>query len=457
MAAEKIFMCIDLKSFYASVECVERGLDPMTTNLVVADPTRTEKTICLAASPAIKRHGVPNRCRLFQIPKNIDFIIATPRMRLYIDYSTRIYQIYLKYFSPDDIHVYSVDEAFMDVTHYLSLYNMPIRQLANTILKDIYDSLGLYATCGIGTNLYLAKIALDIMAKHSPDFIGQLDENSYKEQLWDHRPLTDFWMVGRGTVRRLAGIGIYTMRDIAMSDEKMLFRMFGVNAELLMDHAWGIESADISDIKSYQAKSMSLSRGQVLACDYNWSDCRLIVREMCDSLCLELVKAQKVTDSISLTLGFSFGVERRPISKTKKLTVNTSSNRILCEHMMQLFDEIVDKNTYYRRIYIGFNNLEDESMEQMDIFTDPQTMIKDRKLQAAAIAIQSKFGKNALLKGMNLEKASTMIERNGQIGGHRSSVEPEESIGIKGYKDGKEPEGSAPLRGHESSTEWEDV
>ena len=423
---ERTYMCIDMKSFYASVECVERGLDPMTTNLIVADPTRTEKTICLAASPAIKRLGVPNRCRLFQIPKNIDFIIAPPRMQLYINYSARVYEIYLKYFSPEDIHVYSVDEAFMDATHYLSLYNMPVRDLVNVILKDIYDTLGLYATAGIGTNLYLAKIALDIMAKHSPDFIGQLNEESYKRELWDYRPLNDFWMVGRGTVRRLAGVGIYTMRDIAMSDEKMLFRLFGVNAELLMDHAWGIEPTEISDIKNYHALSTSLSRGQVLACDYNWSDCRLIVREMCDALCLELVKHKKVTGCISLTLGFSFGVERRPIAKSRKLTVVTSSNRILCDSMMQLFDEIVDKNIYYRRVYVGFNDLEDENMEQTDIFTDPETMKRDRKLQEAALEIRSKFGKNALLKGMNLEKASTMIERNGQIGGHRSSIDPME-------------------------------
>ncbi len=420
------YICIDLKSFYASVECVERGLDPMTCNLVVADPTRTEKTICLAASPAIKKLGVSNRCRLFQIPKNIDYIIAPPRMQLYINYSARIYGIYLKYFSPEDIHVYSVDEAFMDVTHYLHLYGMSAKELAKKILKDIFDSLGLYATCGIGTNLYLAKIALDIMAKHAPDFIGELDEDSYRKQLWDHRPLTDFWMVGRGTVRRLAGVGIHTMRDIAMADEHMLYRLFGINSELLMDHAWGLEPTQISDIKNYRAKSSSISSGQVLAHDYNWSDLRLIVKEMTELACLDLVKRHLVTDNISLTMGYSFGIDKRPISASRSLSVRTSSNRVLVREMVDLFDAIVDKKLYYRRVYIGFNNLADESFEQTDLFTDLKELKKDHAIQEAALKIQSRYGKNAFLKGMNLEDAGTTIERNGQIGGHRSSVEPME-------------------------------
>lgn len=427
MKAKQQYICIDLKSFYASVECVERGLDPMTCRLVVADPTRTEKTICLAASPAIKKLGVPNRCRLFQIPKSIDYIVAPPRMQLYINYSARIYGIYLKYFSSEDIHVYSVDEAFMDVTHYLHLYGMTARELAQKILKDIFDTLGLYATCGIGPNLYLAKIALDIMAKHAVDFTGELDEDSYRELLWDHRPLTDFWMVGRGTVKRLAGVGIHTMRDIAMADEHLLFRLFGINAELLMDHAWGLEPTTIRDIKNYKAKSTSLSSGQVLACDYNWSDLKLIVKEMTELLCLDLVKHHYVTDNISLTMGFSFGIERRPISASRTLTVRTSSNRVLVKEMTDLFDEIVDRNLYYRRVYIGFNNLVDTSFEQTDLFTDLKDLQRDRQIQEAALKIQSRFGKNAFLKGMNLEEAGTTIERNGQIGGHRSSVEPMES------------------------------
>lgn len=413
------YICIDLKSFYASVECVERGLDPFKVNLIVADPTRTEKTICLAASPAIKALGVPNRCRVFQIPKDIQYIMAPPRMRLYIHYSARVYAIYLKYFAPEDIHVYSVDEAFMDVTHYLSLYKKTVRELAVSILKDIKDTLGLTATCGIGTNLYLAKIALDITAKHADDFIGELTEKTYKEQLWDHQPLTDFWMVGRGTVNRLARVGIFTMRDIAMADEALLFRLFGVNAEILMDHAWGIEPVTMADIKKYRAKSRSISSGQVLARDYNYKDCRLIVKEMCDLLCLELVKQHKITDHIALSLGFSFNLDRRPVSVSEKLTVTTSSNRILTEAMMGLYDRIADPSLYYRRVTLSFDNLKDEEMEQMDLFTDPQVMAKDRKLQQAALDIKERYGKNALLKGMNLEEAGTTIERNGQVGGHR--------------------------------------
>ena len=413
------YICIDLKSFYASVECVERGLDPFKVNLIVADPTRTEKTICLAASPAIKALGVPNRCRVFQIPKDIQYIMAPPRMRLYIQYSARVYAIYLKYFAPEDIHVYSVDEAFMDVTHYLALYKKTTKELAITILQDIKNTLGLTATCGIGTNLYLAKIALDITAKHADDFIGELTEETYKAQLWEHQPLTDFWMVGRGTVNRLARVGIFTMRDIAMADEALLFRLFGVNAEILMDHAWGIEPVTMADIKNYRAKTRSISSGQVLARDYNYKDCRLIVKEMCDLLCLELVKQHKITDHIALMLGFSFNVERRPLSASEKLTVTTSSNRILTEAVIKLFDRIADPNLYYRRVNISFDNLKDEAMEQLDLFTDPQVMAKDRKLQQAAIDIKERYGKNALLKGMNLEEAGTTIERNGQVGGHR--------------------------------------
>ena len=413
------YICIDLKSFYASVECIERGLDPFKTNLVVADPERTEKTICLAASPAIKKLGVPNRCRVFQIPKNIDYIMAPPRMRLYLEYSAKVYAVYLKYFAPEDIHVYSVDEAFMDVTHYLRLYGKTPKELAVMILEDIHETLGLTATCGIGTNLYLAKIALDITAKHASDFIGELDEDRFQKTLWDHLPLTDFWMIGKGTVKRLANVGIFTMRDIAMCDENLLFKLFGVNGELLMDHAWGLEPTTIADIKSYKTKSTSISSGQVLSKDYNYKDCRLIVKEMCDLLCLDLVKARKVTGNISLTLGFSFGLNRKPVSVSETLSVTTSSNRILSKAVLSLYDRIADPNIYYRRVYIFFNHLQDESTEQFDLFTDPEKMEKDRKLQRAAITIKDRFGKNAILKGMSLEDAATTIERNGQVGGHK--------------------------------------
>ena len=427
---ERQYIASDLKSFYASVECHARHLNPLTARLLVADESRTDKTICLAVSPALKAIGVPSRPRLFEAKEKIrlyeaathtkvDYIIAPPRMAEYIRVSAQIYEIYLRYVSEEDIHVYSVDEAFMDVTHYLSLYKKPVRDLAVSILKDIKDTLGLTATCGIGTNLYLAKIALDITAKHADDFIGELTEETYKEQLWDHQPLTDFWMVGRGTVSRLARVGIFTMRDIAMADEALLFRLFGVNAEILMDHAWGIEPVTMADIKKYRAKSRSISSGQVLARDYNYKDCRLIVKEMCDLLCLELVKQHKITDHIALSLGFSFNLDRRPLSVSEKLTVTTSSNRILTEAMMGLFDRIADPALYYRRVNLSFDNLKDEEMEQMDLFTDPQVMAKDRKLQQAALDIKERYGKNALLKGMNLEDAGTTIERNGQVGGHR--------------------------------------
>lgn len=421
-AEDKKYICIDLKSFYASVECVERGLDPMKTNLVVADPGRTEKTICLAVTPAMKQLGVSNRCRVFQIPKNIDYIMAPPRMQLYIDYSARIYGIYLKYFSSEDIHVYSVDEVFIDVTHYLSLYQMIAKELAITVLKDIRQETGLTATVGIGTNMYLAKIALDITAKHSPDFIGILDEESYKRTLWDHKPITDFWMIGRGTAKRLSNIGIHTMGELAQADENLLYKIFGINAELLMDHAWGIEPTTIKDIKDYKPKSTSISRGQVLAREYNYNDCMLIVKEMTELLCLDLVKAHRVTDNVSLMLGYSQGVNKKPDHVSKTLTVTTSSNRLLMDAVIELYIRIADKDAYYRRIAISFNNLKDESMEQFDLFSSSESMEKDRRVQQAALKIKSKYNKNALLKGMNLEDAGTTIERNRQIGGHQAEL-----------------------------------
>lgn len=420
--AGKKYICIDLKSFYASVECIERGLDPMTTNLIVADLSRTEKTICLAVTPAMKRLGVPSRCRVFQIPKNIEYIAAPPRMRLYIEYSARVYGIYLKYFSSEDIHVYSVDEVFIDTTHYLGLYQMIAKELAIEVLKEIKKETGLTATAGIGTNLYLAKIALDVTAKHSPDCIGILDEESYKQLLWKHKPITDFWMIGKGTAKRLESIGITTMGELAQADENLLYRMFGINAELLMDHAWGIETATIEDIKKYKSKSTSISVGQVLSKDYNYNDARLIIKEMCEGLCLDLVRDHKITDNISLMLGYSYGSGKKPASTSETLTVTTNSNRLLKDAVVKLYDRIAEKDGYYRRMSISFNNLKDESMEQFDIFTDPETMKKDRKAQEAVNLIRDKYGKNALLKGMNLEEAGTAIERNRQIGGHQAEL-----------------------------------
>ena len=324
-----MYLCIDLKSFYASVECVERGLDMMTTRLVVADPERSDKTICLAVSPALKALGLPGRCRVFEIPKGIDYIMAPPRMQLYLDYSARVYGIYLKYISKEDIHVYSVDEAFMDVTDYLLLYQMTARQLGQRILDDIYETLGLRATCGIGTNLYLTKVALDITAKHSPDFIGELDEKSYMETLWDHRPLTDFWRVGNGITRRLETYGILTMRDIAHADENLMYKLFGVNAELLIDHAWGREPVTIKDIRSYNSISQSLTQGQVLMSDYSFEKGLIIAKEMMDVLCLDMVDKGLVSKSFTLMVGYTKNAPLPMARGTVSVDTETNSDTIL--------------------------------------------------------------------------------------------------------------------------------
>lgn len=416
----RIYICVDLKSFYASVECRERGLDPMTTNLVVADPERTEKTICLAVSPALKALGVPGRCRVFEIPKNIEFIMAPPRMQLYIDYAAEIYGIYLKYIAKEDIHVYSIDEVFMDVTNYLDMYQMTARELGITIMKDIYRSLGITASCGIGTNLYLAKIALDITAKHAEDHIGELDEGTYRKTLWTHRPLRDFWRVGPGIVKRLETSGIYTMEQIAHADEELLYRLFGIDAELLIDHAWGREITTMADIKAYKPKSNSIGSGQVLGCDCDYEGGKLIVKEMADLLCLELVDKGLVTDSITLHVGYNNRYEKKPAHGTITMTLTTSSARRIMEYAVQLYDRIIDRNTPIHRFSLTFNNVVDEAFQQYDLFTDPAELEKENKLQKAMLDIKNKFGKNAILKGMNLQKGATTMERNRQIGGHKS-------------------------------------
>lgn len=417
---ERIYLCIDLKSFYASVECVERGLDPMTTNLAVADPQRSEKTICLAISPSMKALGIKNRCRVFQIPKDVEYIMAPPRMKLYIDYSANIYAIYLKYIAKEDIHVYSIDEAFLDVTHYLSLYQMSARELAVQIMADIKDSTGITATAGIGTNLYLAKVALDITAKHVKDNVGYLDEELYRTTLWNHRPLTDFWRVGAGTVKRLGRMGIMTMGDIAQADEDMLYDMFGVDAELLIDHAWGRESITMEDIKSYKPKSNSLSSGQVLSRDYSFEECKLIVKEMTDALCLDMADKGMVTQSLSLMVGYSNELKLKPATGTVSMTVTTNSYRIIVPYVLELYERIVQRDRPIRRLSVTCNSIMDEAYEQYDLFTDYAQIERDRKLQKAALEIKRKFGKNALLRGMDLQEAGTTIERNGQIGGHKS-------------------------------------
>lgn len=422
MAGNRTYICIDLKSFYASVECRERNLDPMTTNLVVADPERTDKTICLAVSPAMKALGIPGRCRVFEIPKGIEYIMAPPRMQLYIDYSAEIYGIYLKYIAKEDIHVYSIDEAFMDVTDYLSMYEMNARELAVRIMADVLETTGITAAAGIGTNLYLAKVALDITAKHADDHIGILDEKSYCRTLWDHRPLTDFWRIGKGVSNKLERSGIRTMREIAHADEEMLYRLFGIDAELLIDHAWGREPVTMEDIKTYRPKSNSISSGQVLARDYSCGEAKLVVKEMADLLALELVEKELVTDSITLHVGYSHRLEKKPAHGTINMTVTTSSARQIIAYTSDLYDRIVDPHSSIRRMSVTFNHVTDEACAQYDLFTDPAELQREHRMQRAMLDIKGKFGKNAILKGMNLLEGATTVERNCQIGGHKSGV-----------------------------------
>lgn len=422
MNGNKIYLCIDLKSFYASVECVERGWDPLTARLVVAAPERSEKTICLAVSPALKQMGVPNRCRVFQIPKEIPYKMAPPRMQLYIDYAAEIYGVYLKYIAKEDIQVYSIDEAFLDVTDYLHLYQMTAVELGRKIMQDILDTTGIPAACGVGTNLYLAKVALDIMAKHETDRIAYLDEARYREKLWKHKPLTDFWRVGRGTVERLSNMGICTMEEIAHARESLLYKSFGIDAELLIDHAWGREPVTIADIKAYRPKNTSFSSGQVLPRDYEYEEGVLVVKEMADLLCLDLVDQGLVTSHISLVIGYSNQKCFEPAKGSTTLRSATSSNRRLLSYVEQLYRRIVRPGAYIRRITLTYTGVMTEDYQQFDLFSDPEETEKDVKAQRAAISIKQRYGKNAILKGMNLEESATTIERNGQIGGHKSGV-----------------------------------
>ena len=417
---EPYFLCIDLKSFYASVECVARGLDPMTTNLVVADPDRTEKTICLAVTPPMKKLGVSSRCRVFEIPKNIDYIMAPPRMALYLDYSARIYSVYLKYFHEDDIHVYSVDEAFMDASNYTRIYGKDIKKLAKVIMEDIYQTTGITSACGIGTNLYLCKVALDITAKHSPDNIGILTEEDYRRLLWEHQPLTDFWRIGRGTAKRLDKYGIYNMRQVAEAPEELLYKCFGVDAELLIDHAWGRESTTIRDIKSYVPKSHSITSGQVLFCEYTYEKARLVLHEMTESLCFDLIEQKQVTDSVGLYVGYTNRLGVPPARGSATLPFYTCSTKIIQTEMDRLFSKIVEPEFLIKRISISFNRLLDEQEEGWDLFTDVRELKKEKDMTKTVLNIKNKFGKNAIFKAMNLEEGATALERNKQIGGHRA-------------------------------------
>ena len=420
----KTYFCIDLKSFYASVECVERGLDPMKTNLVVADPERSEKTICLAVSPSMKALGVKNRCRVFEIPKGIEYITAPPRMQKYIDYAAKIYGVYLNYISKDDIYVYSIDEVFIDATEYLGYYRLTAKEMALMLMNKVLENVGVRAACGIGTNLYLCKIALDITAKHSEDFIGILDEESYRRTLWDHQPLTDFWRIGHGTEKKLNEHGLFTMRDIAQADEETLYRIFGIDAELIIDHARGIEPTTIADIKSYKPKTNCISVGQVLMRDYTCDEGRLIIREMMDLLCLDMVDRDIVTASVTLQIGYSNALHVPPAKGTVSFKTETNSDKIIIPEAVELYNRITDKDKLIRRVNITCNNtVPDTGNRQMSFFdTDPEGDEKNKKLQKAIISMRKKYGKNSMLKGMNLEAAGTTIERNRQIGGHKSGV-----------------------------------
>ena len=487
------FIAIDLKSFYASVECILRGKDPMTTNLVVADESRTEKTICLAVSPSLKSFGIPGRPRLFEVVQRVkevnairklsapgkeftgksvdlptlqrhpelevDYLVAPPQMALYMETSTAIYQVYLKYIAPEDIHVYSIDEVFIDATNYLKLYGLTARELAMKMILDVLERTGITATAGIGTNLYLCKVAMDIVAKHLPADkngvrIAELDELGYRELLWDHRPITDFWRVGRGYARKLERHGIFTMGDVArcsLRNEDLLYKLFGINAELLIDHAWGWESCTMADIKAYRPETNSISSGQVLQHPYDFEKAKLVTREMTDALVLDLVDKGLLTDQIVLTVGYDIenltdptraeayhgevttdGYGRK-IPKHGHGSVNlgrpTASTSRIVEAMMALFDRVANPNLLVRRLNVTACRVIPESQMppeegQMSLFDegqeDTEALEREKRRQRAILTIQKKYGKNALLKGMNLEEGATARDRNGQIGGHKA-------------------------------------
>ena len=495
---EKQYIAIDLKSFYASVECLQRGLDPLTTNLVVADPSRTEKTICLAVTPSLKSFGVSGRARLFEVVERVrqinserkaaspgqtltgsswdhtalnkdpslavDYIVAPPQMALYMQTSTAIYQIYLKYVAPEDIHVYSIDEVFIDATPYLKTYGLTAREFAQKLILEVLQTYGVTATAGIGTNLYLCKIAMDIVAKHIPADengvrIAELNEMRYRQELWDHRPLSDFWRVGRGYARKLEQHGLFTMGDIArqsLRNEEMFYKLFGINAELLIDHAWGYEPCTISDIKAYRPESNSLSSGQVLHCPYTAEKAKLVMREMADLLALDLVDKGLLTDQIVLTIGYDIenltDATRRKAYKgpvttdhygrkvpkhahgTGNLGKHTSSTKEILQVASDLFDRIVDKELLIRRMNITANHVIRESAapslpdsQQMSLFIDyerqaeeTQAQEREKRRQKVVLTIKKKFGKNAILKGMNFEEGATAKDRNAQIGGHKA-------------------------------------
>lgn len=411
----RTYLCIDLKSFFASVECVERGLDSMKTNLVVADPTRGGGSICLAVSPHMKELGIKNRCRVFEIPEEIDYITATPKMKKYIEYSANIYALYLKYVASEDIHVYSIDEVFMDVTHYLKLYKKSPEELAITIMEDIYNTYGIRATAGIGSNLYLAKIALDILAKHSSNFIGTLDEETYKEKLWFHEPLSDFWGIGRGIEARLKNLNINNMYELSIHEELELFKEFGINARLLIDHSKGIEPTTIEEIKNYKPKSKSISNSQILYTDYNKDDAKKVLIEMLDIIYLELTRIEKLTTCISFFVGYSKDIVR-PLSLSKRIEA-TDSFQVLLKILINDYDKNVLNNCKIRKLGIGLSGLRDNKATQLNLFENNHN---EEKLGNTINNIKSKYGKNHIIRGVSLTNKATAIKRNKLIGGHNA-------------------------------------
>ena len=440
MGKERTYFCIDMKTFYASVECAERGLNPFETNLVVADTSRGNGALCLAVSPRMKAQGVKNRCRLYEIPKHIKYETALPRMQLYIEYAADIYAIYLKYFSPDDIHVYSIDEAFIDATNYLSTYHMDAKGLAKKLMNEIAEVKHIPSTAGIGSNLFLAKIALDITAKHAKDHMGVLTEESFRETLWDHTPITDFWMIAGGTARRLERFGITTLRGIAQCPQELLYKTFGKYAELLIDHAWGREPCRMQDIKSYKSKTHSFSFSQIFTKDYTYDEARVVMTEMILHGCQELMRRKVICQKIWIGVGYSKDVLPMVNGQTK-LTSATAVNSLICPFVLDVFDRITDQSVPIRRLGISFNDVCDEGCEGYDFFTDWDAVEREKAKEKTVLQISDKYGKNAILRGTNFLAGATQRERNGMIGGHRA-----------GYDDiTREGEAVRPVRCYEGS------
>ena len=418
----RIYLCIDLKSFYASVESVERDLDPLTANLVVADKDRGKNAVCLAITPAMKALGIRNRCRLSEIPSGVEYAIAKPRMKLYMKYSAEIYKIYLRYISSEDIYVYSIDECFIDVTQYVKLYETTAKDLAKTLLEKIHEELGLVASVGIGTNLFLTKVALDITAKKSPDFMGWLDEEKFKMEIWEHRPITDIWNIGNGIAKRLEKLGIFDLRGVALADEDALYKEFGVNAEFLIDHAHGVEPCTLEDIRKYRPSTKSISNSQILFEDYNYDEAYTVMIEMVDLLVTELIEKGYATDSISLSVGYS-DTSVASDGGTEKMNIHTDSYVKIIEKFKEYYEKTVNRDRKIRKISVGLNNLVDDTDLIDDLLRDKKGEIKEKKSIKAVIDIKRKFGKNSIMRGVSFEKKATGIERNKLIGGHNGGEE----------------------------------